>query len=64
MLACCECGSECERLEQGNEIVLMWAVFRTLTSTAMGASDMPLYRFDGARFTDEDIIKQLEDFRK
>ncbi|XP_076453954.1 dedicator of cytokinesis protein 9-like isoform X3 [Babylonia areolata] len=37
---------------------------RPLASTMIGTSDLSLYRFEGSKFTDEEILKQLEDFKK
>ncbi|KAL8624516.1 hypothetical protein ACOMHN_053059 [Nucella lapillus] len=37
---------------------------RPLASTMIGSSDLSLYRFEGSKFTDEEILKQLEDFKK
>ncbi|XP_070173876.1 dedicator of cytokinesis protein 9-like isoform X3 [Littorina saxatilis] len=37
---------------------------RPLASTMIGSSTIPLYRYEGSKFTDDEIIKQLEDFKK
>ncbi|PVD19166.1 hypothetical protein C0Q70_21731 [Pomacea canaliculata] len=37
---------------------------KPIAATVVGASDMPLFRYDGTKFYDEEIIKQLQDFKR